>query len=96
MTAIAKNALKGNKKLKTLSIGSNVQQIGKNAFAGCKKLKNIVIKSKKLKVKKTGSKAFKGINSKATARVPEGKVKQYKKLLKSKGAGKKIKVKKIK
>ena len=57
VTAIAKNALKGNKKLKKLSIG---------------------------------------INKKAIIKVPKGKVKQYKKLLKSKGAGKKIKVKKIK
>ncbi len=96
VTAIAKNALKGNKKLKKLSIGSNVKQIGKNAFKGCSQLKNIVIKSNKLKANKTGNKAFKGINKKAIIKVPKGKVKQYKKLLKSKGAGKKIKVKKIK
>ncbi len=95
VTAIAKNALKGSKKLKKLSVGTNVQKIGKNAFKGCKKLENIVIKSKKLTIKKTGSKAFKGINKKAKIKVPKGKVKQYKKLLKARGAGKNTKVKKL-
>lgn len=96
VTSIAKNALKGNKKLEKLSIGTNVKQIGKNAFNGCSKLKSIVIKSKKLTAKKTGSKAFKGINSKATIKVPKNRLEQYKKLVKSKGAGKNVKVKKLK
>ena len=96
VTSIAKNALKGNKKLEKLSIGTNVKQIGKNAFNGCSKLKSIVIKSKKLTAKKTGSKAFKGINSKATIKVPKSRLEQYKKLVKSKGAGKNVKVKKLK
>ena len=96
VTSIAKNALKGDKKLEKLSIGTNVKQIGKNAFNSCSKLKNIVIKSKKLTAKKTGSKAFKGINSKALVKVPKSKLEQYKKLIKSKGAGKNVKVKKLK
>lgn len=96
VTSIAKNALKGNKKLEKLSIGTNVKQIGKNAFNGCSNLKNIVIKSKKLTAKKTGSKAFKGINSKATIKVPKSRLEQYKKLVKSKGAGKNVKFKKSK
>ncbi len=94
VTAIAKNALKGNKKIQKLTIGSNIAKIGKKVFYGCSKLKSIVIKSKKLTSKNTGSKAFKGINSKAVIKVPEGKVKSYKKIVRAKGAGKKVKVKK--
>ncbi len=94
VASIAKNALKNKTKLSKLVIGSNIKSIGKNAFKGCKNLKNIVIKSKKLTTKKTGSGAFKDINSKATVKVPKSKVKKYEKLLKAKGAGKNIKVKK--
>ena len=94
VTAIAKNAFSGNKKLTKITVGKNIISIGKNAFRNCKNLKKIVIKTKKLTAKKVGSNAFKGINSKAVIKVPEGKVKAYKKIIKAKGAGKKIKVKK--
>lgn len=94
VASIAKNALKNKTKLSKLIIGSNIKSIGKNTFKGCKNLKNIVIKSKKLTTKKTVSGAFKDINSKATVKVPKSKVKKYGKLLKAKGAGKNIKVKK--
>ncbi len=94
VTAIAKNALKGNKKLTKLTIGANVKKIGANAFKGCSKLKNIVVKTKKLTKSKVGSNAFKGINAKATIKVPKAKVKAYKKIVKAKGAGKNVKVKK--
>ncbi|HBA98010.1 MAG TPA: cell surface protein, partial [Lachnospiraceae bacterium] len=92
VTAIAKNAFKNNKKLTKVTIGKNVKSIGKNAFKGCKNLKKIVVKTKKLTAKKVGSKAFKGINSKAVVKVPKGKVKSYKKIVKAKGAGKKVKI----
>jgi len=91
VTTIAKNALKGNKKIKKITIGTNVRKIGKNAFNGCKKLKNIVIKTKKLKSKNVGKNAFKGISSKPAIKAPKGKVKQYKKIIKAKGAGKSFK-----
>ena len=42
------NALKGNKKIESLTIGKNVRKIGKNAFANCRKLKKVIIKSKKI------------------------------------------------
>ncbi len=77
---IAKNACKGCKKLKKVTIGAEVKVIGSNAFAKCKKLKTIVIKSKKLK--KVGKKAFAGIGKNASIRVPKSKVKAYRKLLK--------------
>lgn len=92
VTVIAKNAFKDNKKLTKVTIGKNVQSIGKNAFKGCKNLKKIVVKTKKLTAKKVGSNAFKGINSKAVVKVPKNKVKAYKKIIKAKGAGKKVEV----
>ncbi len=94
VTTIAKNAFKGNKKLAKVTIGKNVNKIGVSAFQNCSKLKSIVIKSTKLTAKKVGKNAFKGINKKATFKVPKSKVKAYKKIVKAKGAGKNVKVKK--
>ena len=84
----------GNKKISKITIGKNIEKIGKNAFNGCKNLKYIVIKTNKLTNKMVGKNAFKGIDSKVTIKVPGNKVKAYKKIIKSKGAGKNIKVKK--
>ena len=58
VTAIAKNALKNNKKLSYLTIGKNVKTIGKKAFYGCKKLRYIYVKSKKLTENNIGGQAF--------------------------------------
>lgn len=96
VTSIAQNAFKNNKKLKEITIGKNIISIGKNAFKGCKNLKNIKINTQKLKLKNVGSKAFKGINSKAVIKAPKSKVKAYKKIAKAKGAGKNVKVVKLK
>lgn len=43
VTSIGKNAFKGNKKLKNVSIGGNVKKVGKGAFDGCKKLKKVTL-----------------------------------------------------
>ena len=80
VTKIADRAFMGCDKLKKVTIGENVTQIGAKAFFGCEKLKTVTVKSKVLK--KVGSKAFKGINAKATFKVPKAKKKAYKKLLK--------------
>ncbi len=95
VTSIAPNAFKGNKKIKSVTIEKNVRKIGKNAFYGCKNLRKIVIKSKNLSKKSIGKNAFRGIYSKATVRVPKNKVKSYKSVFRSKGMGKKAKVKKL-
>lgn len=93
VTSIAKNAFKNNKKLKKITIGSNITVIGANAFAGCKNLKTVQIKSQKLKT--VGKNAFKGIHKKAVFKVPAKKLKTYKKLLNSKaGIKKTMKIKK--
>lgn len=90
VTAIMANALKGNKKVKKIIIGKNVKIIGKNAFNGCTNLKTIMIQSADLE--KVEKNALKGIHNKAKIKVPKNKFKAYKKLLKGKGQGKKVKI----
>ena len=57
VTAIADNALKGNKKLTDIKMTGEITSIGKNAFAGCTALKSITIPEK---VTRIGANAFKG------------------------------------
>lgn len=94
VTSIGDKAFYKCKKLTKITIPTKVKKIGKQAFAGCSKLKNITVKTKKLTTKSVGDKAFKGIHSKATIKVPGKKLKAYKSLLKKKGVGKKAKIKK--
>lgn len=94
ITGIGKKAFAGYPYLKKVSIGKNVNRIEAQAFAGCKKLKSMTIKTNALTAKRVGSKAFKGISAKAVIKVPAKKVKAYKKLLRAKGVGKKVKIKK--
>ncbi|MBQ9983939.1 MAG: leucine-rich repeat domain-containing protein [Lachnospiraceae bacterium] len=82
-------------KLTSITIPSKVSKIGKSAFEKCKKLKTVTIKSKKLTAKKVGAKAFKGIKSTATIKVPKKKYKTYKSMLCKKGVSKKARFKKI-
>ncbi len=58
VTKIEKNALKGNKKVKKLTIGANVTEIGASAFEGMVKLENVDFAGSK--VKTIGKKAFYG------------------------------------
>ena len=93
---ITKNALKGNKKVKTLVIGKNVTSIGQNAFKSMKKLKTITINSGN--IKEIGTGAFNGIYKKATIKVKASKSK-YKavvELIKASGIGEKVKFKRVK
>jgi len=92
VTTISDKAFKKCTSLKSITIPSKVKKIGKEVFSGDKKLKTITIKSTKLT--SVGKNAFKGIDSKATIKVPSKKLKAYQKLLKNKGQGKKVKIKK--
>ena len=92
VTAIADNAFKNNKKIKTVVVEKNVRTIGKKAFHGCKNLKKITVQSSI--IKKVGAKAFKGINKKAVIKVPSKKYKAYKKVFKGKGQVKTVTIKK--
>lgn len=94
VTVIGNKAFYNCKKITSITIPSKVNKIGKQAFAGCKKLKKIDIKTVKLTSKNVGSKAFTGIQSKAVIKVPKKKFKAYKTLLRKKGAGKKVSIKK--
>ena len=68
VTRISKNAFKSCKKLKKVTIGSNVKKIEKNAFAGCSKLKTVNMK-KATGITSIGSKAFSKIDAKAKVTV---------------------------
>ena len=93
VTAIAPKAFANNKNLKKVVIPVSVRSIGKQAFSGCKNLKTIIINTPYLTKKSVGAKAFKGIHAKATIKVPKKQKKAYRKFLKSKGIGKKVKIK---
>lgn len=90
VTAVAANACKNCKKLKKVTIGKYVTQIGKSAFAGDKSLKSIVIKSKVLK--KVGKSALKNIHAKCRIKVGKKQFKKYSKLLKKKGQKATVKI----
>ena len=57
VVAIEKNAFEKNKKLKSVTIGVNVEEIGESAFGKCTNLKKVIIPSN---VKKIGKGAFSG------------------------------------
>lgn len=90
VTSIAKNAFKNNKKLKYITIGSNITSIGAGAFRGCRNLKTITVKSKNLK--SVGKNALKGIHPKAKIKVPSGKLAKYKKKFAKKGQKSTVKI----
>ena len=96
VTKVAANAFTG-KKIRTVTIGKNVNKLSKNAFKGSKATK-IVVKTQKLK-KASVKGSLKGSKIK-TVQVKVGKktvnkkyVKKYKKIFTKKNAGKKVKVK---
>ena len=91
-TTIGNKAFYKCNKLTKVTISNKVNKIGKQAFGNCKALKSITIKTTKLTSKNVGSKAFKGIYKTAKIKVPKSKLKAYKKLLKAKGIGAKVKV----
>ena len=90
VTSVAKKALYKKSKVTSVTIGANVKTIGASAFAGCKKLSTITIKSNVLKI--AGKNAFKGIKATAKIKVPSKKLKAYKKILKGRGQGRKVKI----
>lgn len=81
VTTIAAQAFKNDKKIKTVSIGKNVDTIGKKAFYKCKGIKNITFKTTKITKNSVGIKAFYGINKKVKCKVPKKKLKAYQKIL---------------
>lgn len=95
VTTLGDKAFYNCVKITSITIPSKVSKIGKSTFEKCKKLNTVTIKSKKLAAKKVGAKAFKGIKSTATVKVPKKKYKTYKSMLQKKGVSKKARFKKI-
>lgn len=93
VATVGANAFRKCTSLTKLTIPAKVKKIGKQSFYGCKKLKNITIKTTKLKKSSVGSNAFKGISAKATIKVPKSKLKSYQSILRTRGVGKKVKIK---
>ena len=92
VTAVAKKAFFGMKKLKKVTIGKNVTAIGANAFEKCGKLKTLIVKSTSLKAAKC-RKCLKGSSVK-TVKVPASVKKTYKrKIFVKKVCGLKVTVK---
>lgn len=87
VTSIQKNAFQGCKKLKKVTIGSNITKIGANAFQGCKKLKTIRVNTPSLK--SIGKKAFRKIGKRPVIYVPGNKKKSFQKKLGIRGNYKK-------
>lgn len=81
VTAIADSAAKGNKKLQSLTVGSNVKTIGQKAFYGCKKLRKATIKANKSLT--IGKKAFGKLSKGATISVKGVKGQAKKKLVRN-------------
>lgn len=93
VTSIAPKAFYKMTRLTKVTIGKNVKMIGKSSFFNCKNLKTITIESSALK--SIGKSALKGINSKASIKVPVRRLKAYRKLFKSAtGFKKTMKIKK--
>lgn len=91
VTAIESNAFKGNKKLKNITIGANIEKIGKSAFEKCSRLTKITIQSSVLT--KVEKKALKGVNKKCVIKAPKKKKAAYKKYFKKAGLKSTMKIK---
>ena len=73
--------------LKKLTIGRNVICIGARAFRFCEKLKSVTIKTTHLTKENVKQLSFYDLNKKVTITVPEQKLEDYTKILKSKDVG---------
>lgn len=82
VTSIVAKAVKNNKKVKSVSIGTNIKKISNNAFYKCPALKTVAIKSVLLTKKNVSKKAFKGIHKKMVIKVPKKVKKSYAKIFK--------------
>lgn len=85
VTSVGASACRNRAGITKVIIGKNVTKIGNRVFSGCKKLKKVIIKTTKLTESTVGSNAFSGISSRVVVKVPESKVKAYRKLFKKKG-----------
>lgn len=92
VTTIKEKAFYGCTGLKTATIGTGLKTVGANVFYGNTALTTLTIKSTKLASAGLNAKAFAGITTKTTVKVPSAKVSAYKSLFQKKGLNKKVKV----
>lgn len=87
---IGASAFENCTKLTEVKLGRKVAKIGSRAFYGTKKLKKMTVLSKELKT--IGKNALRGTKADAKIVVPKACYKQYQKLFKGKGQGRKVKI----
>lgn len=90
VASVTKNAFLNNKKVTKITIEGDIKSIGKAAFRGCTKLDTIIIRSNRLE--SAGANAFRGIRPDAKIKVSNVHLNAYKKLLKHKGQGSRVKI----
>ena len=88
VTTVAKGAFCGNKHLKTLILGKNIQKINANAWKGCKNLEQITVRTTRLNKSSIGRQAFRKISATVSIQVPDGKLKKYKQYFRKAGVSK--------
>lgn len=88
VTTICHYAFQGCTNLQYIALGSRVKVIGKYAFYGDKKLKGITIKSRY--IRSVGTRAFRGIYSRAVIKMPRAKYTSYKRLFRGKGLSSRV------
>lgn len=75
--------IRNQKKVRSITIGKNVTQIGDESFYGCKQLKKVKILSEQ--VEYIGEDAFRGISAKAVIYVPRSCLAEYREMVRESG-----------
>lgn len=83
VSVLDEGCMRGQKKVKTVTIGRNVSQIEEDAFYGCKRLKKIKITSELIEY--IGEDAFRGIAANAVIYVPRGCLADYRTMVRESG-----------
>lgn len=79
---VGANAFKNNKKVKKVTIGTNVVKIANKAFNKCPSLRNVIIKTTLLTKKTASKKCFSKVHKKMVIKVPKKVKKSYVKIFK--------------
>lgn len=86
VTVLDEGCMRGQKKVKTVTIGRNVSQIEDEAFYGCRQLKKIKISSEQLEY--IGEDAFRAIAANAVIYVPRSCLEEYRQMVRESGNSK--------
>lgn len=86
VTVLDEGCMRGQKKVRTVTLGKNITQIEEESFYGCKSLKKIKMKSEQIEY--IGEDAFRGIAANAVIYVPRSCLEDYRKLVRESGNSK--------